>query len=145
VKPSLRAACGSLLFLGIVALQTGASATRESLYPLNAYRMFDRHWPDGIVMERVLYVDEHGRRHRPWDVVHVPFFQANHASYATFLDPASPEQRADLCRSVLAGRFRRLSIVAEEVEFVRSPSGAMTESVVRSEEKHVCTVEGSAP
>jgi hypothetical protein len=120
------------------AAQVGASAVKTPLHPFSPYRMFSKNWPDGVVMDRVLYAAGE-QRFRPWDLLRIPFFQANQLSYVTFLDPAPPAQREALCSRLLAAApgAGELRVLAEEVRFSRD-GAVMTEAVVKSAEVHVC-------
>ena len=129
----------TLILPAFLVVQAAATLSKASIHPFSSYRMFSKNWPDGIVMERVVY-SAGGEPYRPWDVLRIPFFQANQVSYATFLDPSSEAQREALCARQLAAlpaSTGELAVLGEEIRFARD-GGAMKAAVVKSERVHVC-------
>jgi hypothetical protein len=132
--------CGSAIFAIVIALQTWATVSRASLYPLNAYRMFDSHWPDGVVMDRVILRSD-GKEYPTWETLRIPFFQANNAAFVTFLDPMPAVHRNRLCGEI-AKRITGTSaieVIGQELRFAKDGEGQMKSSIVSSEVKYTCT------
>jgi hypothetical protein len=132
---------GTLLFAGIVLVQAVATLTPASLYPLNAYRMYDTHWPAGSTMVEYSVVDAAGGRHRPWHLLHIPFFQANRLVARTFGPGtrAPDAQKQRLCEQLLsADGADSLRVVAEAIRYPRDARGAIAPEVVGARTVHVC-------
>lgn len=135
---SLKPNAGLLLPILFVA-QAYASFSSQSVYPLNPYRMFSRNWKDGIVMAKVSYFSA-GRSYDAWEALAMPFFQANHVSFVTFLDEAPMAQRKIVCDlASKRGLALPITVLGEEIEFKRDPSGIISPRTTRSEVRHVCT------
>ena len=106
-------------------MQIAATLNTQSLYPFSAYRMFSKNWKSGIVMTQIQFEDSSGKKYRPWDLLKIPFFQANNISFGTFLDPSPEAQKLSLCsllRTHISENSRILRVFEEEWEYSREGS-----------------------
>lgn len=131
----------SLLLPAFLGIQVIASFSQQNLYPFSPYRMFSRHWPDGVQMARVSLMTEDGKRYRPWDLIPLPFFQANHISFSSYLDPAPSTQKEAICKVMKSNlpAPSSITVVGESVRMERVENG-VKETVTKSEVAHVCAL-----
>lgn len=129
-----------MLLFSILSIQCWTSIASQSFYPFSPYRMFSKNWKDGILMDEVQYRDEQNRTYRTWQALDVPFFQANHLSFVTFLDPSAPEQKNALCKRAFASlsHANRLDVLGIQMRYSRSQNGEMKQTAERQEVVHVC-------
>ena len=142
-RGALLLGCG--FFAAFTLIQAYASSTIDSVYPFQAYRMFDANWKDGSGFVRVSYVDQSGRRHRPWDVMRVPFFQVNNVSFLMTEDKTPAEHKESLCQYVLRHNgFETLDIVYDEVYYKRTGRGGMAVQTKNEKIVYSCKTEKPA-
>lgn len=127
----------ALLFPIIICAQCYVTFTSRNLYPLSPYRMFSKNWYDGIQMDQI-HFRNHSGIYRPWDLLKIPFFQANNTSFATFLDSPLAAQRATYCSLLTRRVDAPLEVVSDVVEYKRATDKIITPIVVKSEVVHVC-------
>jgi hypothetical protein len=104
-------------------------------YPFSPYRMFSKNWENNIVMERIRYrsVKEDSYLF-PWQIMGIPFFQANQISFNIFLDLEVKDAKDKLCDLFpLPG----LLVLREEVKYsLVGPK--MVETIQKQEIVHEC-------
>lgn len=83
-------------FFIFLLFQIVCTSTNRTLYPFSPYRMFSKNWKGGIEMDHVV-VKENNQAYRTWDLLDIPFFQANQIFYSTYLDPSPERQRQAVC------------------------------------------------
>lgn len=127
--------CG-FAFLGFLGFQLLITLCPSiEAYPFSPYRMFSKNWRDGIVMERIRYqVPGESNLRFSWELLGIPFFQANSLSYRVFLDRNDPQERAAFCRAF--GRTHP-RVVHENVRY-QLHGGRMTETITLEETVHEC-------
>ena len=125
---------------GVLGLQVWASVSSTVTYPFSPYRMFSKNWKNGGIMDQVRYEDDHERIYPPWDLLKIPFFQANQLSFVTFLDSAPGEQKQALCAQLFKSlpRSKEIKVLGSEVQFERSPTGTMISQEQKKEVIYVC-------
>ena len=124
----------------IIGLQCWASLSPQITYPFSPYKMFSKNWQSGIIMDQVRYEDDQEMTYRPWDLLRIPFFQANQLSYVTFLDSAPVTQKQALCRLLLKSlsSSRKIKVLGSEIHFDRSLNGTMIAQESKKEVVYVC-------
>jgi len=112
--------CGKLfctiIFISFATFQIYITAfSSADWYPFSAYRMFSKNWPNGITMERIRYKSQSsGQTYYPWELIKIPFFQANQISFKIFLDSKDDEAKSKLC-SIL--NIPQLAVLREDVKY----------------------------
>ncbi len=129
---------GLLVLFSFVLIQGYASVTFKNIYPFSPYRMFSKLWAPGVVMDQVSYETWSDRSYRPFDILPIPFFLANHLSFITFLDPSSELRKTALCSLLLkASREYLLNVYADLVRFDRV-DGDIKATVIEHKRVYAC-------
>lgn len=123
------------LFFGFAVFQLGITTLSKShdWYPFSPYKMFSKNWQSGIVMERIRFSNT-GDVRNTWELLGIPFFQANHLSFSIFLDHKNPEISQKLCSLLGEGHY---SVLSEQVKFERISNG-MQQRLLNSEKVYEC-------
>lgn len=118
-------ALGTALFFLFVGVQVAATFLGSLAYPFNGYQMFSKNWPDGAVMTQIQIVPSDGRNLSPWDVIPIPFFQANQIMYSKFLNNTM-DGKFEVCR-YLVHQVGIVDIFADEVSYRRRSNGMIVQ------------------
>ena len=129
---------GMALFIGFIVIQAFATSSKTNVYPFSPYRMFSKHWADGIVMAQVKIVDDTGKALPAWQAMEIPFFQANQLMYSIFLDPAPEEARTKLCNLMRSKLHRDFKVVEDHVKYSRISDG-LAASIEESADRYHCS------
>lgn len=131
---------GYFVLLGFFLIQIGASLLEKNIYPFSPYRMFSKHWESGIVMDYVSFADENDNEYSVSSLLkEIPFFQANHLSFITFLDASSAEQKKILCQLLMRNiPTTLLKVFAQERLYERDSSGVVRMRIEKKELVHEC-------
>ncbi len=89
-------------------------------------------------MEQIL-VKSGNLSYRPWDLMKIPFFQANSIAFTTFLDDAPFEQREIVCslyRKNIAGS-EEIKIIQQHVRY-SDANGMMNGEIIFEKEVWAC-------
>ena len=70
----------------------------------------------------------------PWELVKIPFFQANQISFSVFLDLKNPAAKEDLCNVF---KIPSLQVLREEVQY-KLAGQRMVETIKRQGIVHEC-------
>lgn len=82
-----------IIFHFVITMKSGTE-----WYPFSPYRMFSKNWKNEIVMERIRYKNSETDRFLfPWEVMKIPFFQANQFSFNIYLDLNDLKAKEKLC------------------------------------------------
>jgi len=96
--------------------------------------MFSKNWTDSIVMERIRYRNLEGQFFFPWELIRVPFFQANQMSFAVFMDLNDLAAKKEFCNVL---NVPHLKVIREHVQYNLS-AGKMDETIKTQELIYEC-------
>lgn len=112
---------GICFFAVYLIAQFFATVSNSETYPLQAYRMYSDHWKDGTGFIRMSYIAHEDKVFRPWELISVPFFQANSISYLFIDKKVSDAQKKEICQFVLSSNdFNNLEVLYQEYYYRRS-------------------------
>ncbi len=102
LNPRIRYAFIAFFFLYVIFHCAIKMKPGIEWYPFSPYRMFSKNWKNEIVMERIRYKNPSGDTYLfPWEVMRIPFFQANQFSFNIFLDLKDLDAKKKLCKIFL--------------------------------------------
>jgi|GEM_PF-6432411 len=107
--------------------------SRDS-YPFSPYKMFSKNWSDKIVMERIRFENPSNEMIFPWDVLNIPFFQANQLCFTIFLDLKDENAKKLFCE---LPQMKSLKVYREDVRYTQS-NQKMHQEIIKKDLVHEC-------